>query len=149
MTDRENSDRKQGSRWQPGESGNPAGKPRGARNRVLLALDQIGEEAAAEVLGAAVIAAKGGDLGAASLILSRVWPARKGRPVVLDLPAMQAAGDLPAALGAVAAAVAGGELTPEEGQALAGVLEVQRRAIETADLEQRVAALEQHTGTSR
>ena len=149
MTDRENSDRKQGSRWQPGELGNPAGKPRGARNRVLLALDQIGEEAAAEVLGAAVTAAKGGDLGAASLILSRVWPGRKGRPVVLDLPAMQSAGDLPAALGAIAAAVAGGELTPEEGQALAAVLEGQRRAIETADLEQRVAALEQHTGTSR
>ena len=148
MTD-EPTGRKQGHRWRAGQSGNPSGRAKGSRNRVLQALDQIGEEAAAEVLGAAVTAAKGGDLGAASLILSRVWPARKGRPVVLDLPAMTCAADLPAALGAVAAAVAGGELTPEEGQAVAGVLEVQRRAIETANLDQRVAALERHTGTSR
>jgi hypothetical protein len=133
---------KQGHRWRPGQSGNPSGRAKGSRNRVLTALDKIGEDAAREVLGAAVAAAKGGDLGAASLILSRVWPARKGRPVVLDLPTMTCAADLPAVLGAVAQAVAAGEITPEEGQAFAAVVEAQRRAIETADLAERLAALE-------
>lgn len=139
----ENSGPKQAGRFVPGRSGNPAGKPKGSRNRVLLALDQIGEDAAREVLGGAVAAAKAGDLGAASLILSRVWPARKGRPVVLDLPAMNSAADLPAALGAVAEAVAGGQISPEEGQSVAAVLEMQRRAIETAEIEARLTALEQ------
>jgi hypothetical protein len=47
------------------------------------------------------------------------------------------------ALAAVAGAVGRGELTPEEGRAVAGLLEAQRRAVETAELERRVAALEE------
>jgi polyhydroxyalkanoate synthesis regulator phasin len=46
------------------------------------------------------------------------------------------------ALAAVVAAMGRGELTPEEARAVVGVLEVQRKAIETAELEARVAALE-------
>lgn len=137
-------------RFQPGKSGNPKGKPKGSRNHVLAALDQIGGENAETILRAAVKAAIGDektapDLRAAELILSRVWPARKGRAVAIDLPAIIGAGDLPAALGAIVAAVAGGDLTPEEGQAVAAVLEAQRRAIETADIETRLAALEART----
>ncbi len=89
-----------------------------------------------------VEAAKGGDMRAADILLSRLWPSGKGRPVALDLPPMEQAADLPRALGAVAAAVAAGALTPDEGQAVAAVLEAQRRAIETADLEQRMADME-------
>jgi hypothetical protein len=39
-------------------------------------------------------------------------------------------------------AVATGELTPGEGTALAGIVEQHRKAIETQELEQRIAALE-------
>ena len=35
-----------------------------------------------------------------------------------------------------------GDLSPEEGGAVAAVLEAQRRAIETMELERRIAALE-------
>lgn len=94
------------------------------------------------MLRAVVTAARAGDMRAADILLSRLWPASKGRPVVLDLPAMERAADLPRALGAVAAAVAAGELTPEEGQAVAAVLEAQRRAIETAELERRMSDME-------
>jgi len=128
-----------------GSSGNPAGKPRGAKNRVLLALDKVGADNARAVLDAAIAAAKGGDMRAVELILSRVWPTRKGRPVALVLPNVKTAADLPAALAAVVAAVAAGELTPEEGQAVAAVLEMQRRGIELADHEQRLEALEART----
>ena len=86
--------------------------------------------------------AEGGDVRAAEVVLSRLWPARKGRPVHLDLPDMQTPTDLAVALGAVAGAVGRGDVTPEEGSAVAAVLEAQRRAIETAQLEERLAALE-------
>ena len=50
-------------------------------------------------------------------------------------------------LSAVAAAVAAGDVTPEEGQAIAAVVEAHRRAIETTEIEQRLAALEAKQGT--
>jgi hypothetical protein len=129
-------------RFQPGQSGNPAGKPRGARNAALAALDAIGQEGAEAVLRAVVEAAGKGDMRAAEILLRRVWPERKGRPVALDLPPMECAADLAKALGSIARAVAAGDLTPEEAGAVAGVLELQRRAIETLELQQRIEALE-------
>jgi tellurite resistance protein len=52
------------------------------------------------------------------------------------------AADLTAAMAAVTSAMASGTLTPDEAQAVAAVLEGQRRALETSDLERRIAALE-------
>jgi hypothetical protein len=39
-------------RFKKGQSGNPAGKPRDARNAALVALDKIGEAAAADIVRA-------------------------------------------------------------------------------------------------
>lgn len=133
---------KQG-RWPRGVSGNPTGRRKGARHKALLTLDAIGTESAADVMRAVVEAARAGDMRAADILLRRLWPERKGRPVTLNLPTMTTAADLPAALGALALAVASGELTPEEGQAVAAVLEAQRRAIETIELERRLKAIEE------
>ncbi len=135
--------------YSPGKSGNPAGKPRGAKNRVLLALDRVGADNAQAILEVAVEAARSGDLRAVELILSRAWPARKGRPVSLALPLVQTAADLPGALAAVVAAVTAGDVTLEEGQAVAAILEAQRRGIELADHERRLEALEARTQESR
>src|SRR4051812_33316679 len=107
------------TRFAPGQSGNLAGRPRGARHEALLALDAIGAEAGADIMAAVVNAAKGGDMRAADILLRRLWPERKGRPVLLDLPAITAPSDIVAALGAVADAVATGDLSPEEGAAVA------------------------------
>ena len=133
---------KQGSRWKAGQSGNPAGRPKGARHAALLALDAIGAEGANEVMAAVVTAAKAGDMRAADILLRRLWPERKGRPAPLDLPPLTSASATAEAVAAVAAAVASGDLSPEEGQAVAAVVETHRKAMETADLAARVAALE-------
>ncbi len=85
--------------------------------------------------------AKGGDLRAAEVLLRRLWPERKGRPVEVALPPVASAADLVPALAAVVAAMGRGALTAEEAQAMCAVLETQRKAIETAELEARVAAL--------
>ncbi len=140
----ETADRATGGRFPPGNPGGP-GRPKGVRHRALLALEAIGTEAAEEVLRRVVEEAKGGDLRAAEMLLRRLWPERKGRPIEFELPPMASAADLVSALAAVAEAMGRGELTPEEAQAIAGVLEAQRKAIETVGLEQRVAALEDCT----
>ena len=80
---------------------------------------------------------------AAEILLSRLWPRRKGRPVALDLPALNTAADVSAALAVTAAAMAEGTISPEEAGAVAAVIETQRRAMETLELEARIAALEE------
>ena len=133
-----------GRRFTPGTSGNPSGRPRGSRHTALLALDRIGAEGAEDVMRSVVSAAKNGDMQAAGILLKRLWPERKGRPVQLDLPTISKPSDIVAALGAVTAAVANAEISAEEGAAVAGILEAQRRAAETADLEARIVTLEQN-----
>jgi hypothetical protein len=127
--------------FEPGGPGGP-GRPQGSRNKATLALDQIAEDAGQGILDKLVEGAKGGDMRAAELVLQRIWPARKSRPISLALPAIRSASDVVAAVGAVADAVGSGDITPDEGQAVASILEAKRKAIETVDLEVRLSALE-------
>ena len=129
-------------RFACGSRGGP-GRPRGSRHRALAVLDAIGEAGASEVLQAVLLAAKGGDMRASAILLDRVWPARKGRAVEVALPPVESAADLVPTLAAVVAAMGRGELTPEEARAVCAVLEGQRKAIESAELEARVVALEE------
>jgi uncharacterized protein DUF5681 len=131
-----------GRPFRPGQSGNPWGKPRGVRNRATLLLDKMAETDAADVLSAVISRAKKGDVTAASMIMARVWPARKGRAIAFDLPPLRTAADLAAALGRIAQAIGSGILSPEEGQAVGAVLEMQRKALELTELEARVVVLE-------
>jgi hypothetical protein len=132
-----------GKPFRPGNPGGP-GRPAGSPNRATLLLDKLAEEDGKDILARTIEAAEVGDLRAADIVLSRVWPVRRGgRPVTFELPTIETAADIVKAVGNVATAVAGGELTPEEGNAVAAILEVKRKAIETTDLETRIAALEQ------
>ena len=80
------------------------------------------------------------------LCLERILPIRRRRPVLFALPPIESVSDLPVAMAAVVAAVADGTLTPEEAASISAVLEAQRRAVETAQLEQRIAVLEAARG---
>lgn len=131
-----------GRPFPPGRSGNPKGRPKGSRHAALVALDAIGQDGAEEILKNLIIDAKSGDTRAAEVLLRRAWPAPKGRPVELDLPPVESAADVARALGAVTQAIAAGEITPEEGQAVASVLETQRRTMLSSDFERRLAELE-------
>ena len=75
-----------GGRFREGQSGNPAGRRPGSRNRASLVLDALADGEAEAVLQAMVRRAVEGDVKAAEIVLGRAWPVRKGRPVSLDLP---------------------------------------------------------------
>jgi len=83
-----------------------------------------------------------GDLTALRLCLERIVPPRKDAPVQVTLPPMESPADLPAVTSAILEAVAGGSLTPSEAQALGGLVEVHRKAVELAEFERRLSALE-------
>ena len=81
-------------------------------------------------------------MAAATTVLARLWPVQKGRSITLDLPRIVTAADVTIALETITMAIGSGEITPEEGAAVAGVLEQHRKAIETQALELRIARLE-------
>lgn len=139
----DNSGRKQrGKPFKPGQSGNPAGRPAGSRNAALVALDQIAEGAAPALLDVLVRAGMAGDTQAARLVLDRAWPIRKGRAVTLDLPTVKDGAGIMLAMARIAEATAAGEITTEEAQGFAAIMAATRQAIETAELERRLIALE-------
>lgn len=123
-------------------AGNP-GKPQGARNRATQAVEAMLEGQADALTAKALELALAGDLQALRMCLDRISPVRRDRPVTVELPPVERAADHAPALAAVAAAVAGGDLSPSEGKQLAEVLELHRKAIETAELEKRITALEE------
>jgi hypothetical protein len=124
----ENLERDSNGHWRPGQSGNPRGRPKGARHRVSILAEQLMQGDAEDVVRAVIAAAKNGDMVAARIIIDRICPVRKGAAVMFDLPAMLTAADLPVALAAVSQAVANGELSPDEAASITAVLDFQRKA---------------------
>src|SRR5260370_38889426 len=81
----DNSGSKQAGRFEKGRSGNPAGKPPGARNRATLASEALLDGEAEELTRNAIERAKQGDTVARRLCLDRILPPRKHRAVSLSL----------------------------------------------------------------
>jgi Family of unknown function (DUF5681) len=128
--------------FEKGESGNPAGRPRGSRNRTALLMENLlGYEAEAIGRKAVEMALKG-DMAAIRLCMDRLAPARKDESIAFELPPLEKPADSVAAAATLVAAVAEGELTPSEAAQLAKVIEVYVRAIETKVFDERLASLE-------
>jgi hypothetical protein len=108
-----------------------------------IALEALLEGEAVGLTRKAVEMALSGDVVALRLCLDRIFPPRKGRSVAVKLPAIETAADVLTAHSVVTAAMSKGELTPDEAQVIANVLEQKRPAIETLEIEKRVAALEE------
>ena len=129
-------------KFQPGQSGNPAGKAKGTRNATTLALEALLNGEAETLTRKAIELAQDGDTVALRLCLDRLLPARKDRPITFALPPITTTNDLPLATGAIVAAVAAGELTPSEAAEISKTIDVHVRAIEATELHRRMAALE-------
>jgi hypothetical protein len=130
------------TRGKPFGPGNP-GKPKGSRHKTTLFAEKLMQDDAEKIVKAVIDAAGSGDMTAARLILDRICPAPKGRAIQFDLPNITSIADLASALAAIVSEMAAGKLTPDEASTVAGVLEFKRKALETLEIERRLAALEQ------
>src|SRR5881275_3421214 len=74
--------------------GNPGGPGRPRLRERAAALDLRAAEAATDLIDVALEQAKGGNLKAIEMLLDRIWPVRRGRPVEIEAPPIRATADL-------------------------------------------------------
>lgn len=135
-------DGRKSGRFVKGVSGNPRGRRKGTKNRVSREASDLLAGASREIVGKLIERAKEGHAVALKLCIERLIP-RAGHAVELDLPKVERAGDIAAAVASVIAACAGGELTIEEADRVMMMLDRHRSALATDELLIRVAALEE------
>ena len=137
------------AQFQPGQSGNPNGRPPGSRNNAAAAIEQLLADDAETIVMKAIELAKDGDTALIRLCLDRLCAPRRDRHIPFALPEMNTAADAVTAAAAIAAAVAAGELTPGEAADLSQLVANYAKALEIANLDERVQRLEEAMVRSR
>lgn len=126
----------------PGQSGNPAGRPRGARNRANQDLEGLIDGEAEALAGRMIALALSGNVKALKLCMDRIMPPLTSRPVEIDLPDVKNITDIGPAMNFLMTAVCKGELEPIQAKSMFAMLEMRRRTFETIELEKLVALIE-------
>ena len=131
-----------GRPFEKGQSGNPAGRPPGARHKATVAAEAMLDGEVEALTRKAIELALAGDTTALRLCLDRILPPRRERPTSFGLPRLQSAADTAAAMAAITAAVAAGEIMLGEATELARLVGAYLKAIEAHEFDQRLRALE-------
>jgi len=118
------------------------GSKAGSRHRVTRAIEDMLDGQHEKLTRKAIDKALEGDMVALRLCLDRLAPPRKDAPISIALPAVRSAADAVEASAAVLAAVAAGDITPDEAGRLMALLTAHKSIVEAGDLETRIAALE-------
>ena len=134
--------RVRGRPFEKGQSGNPAGRRVGCRNKTTLAAATLLAGEAEALTRKAVELALSGDPTAMRLCIERILPPCRERTVKFVLPPIESAADIAPAMKAVTSALAGGMITPGEAATIAAVVDTFVRAIETSDFERRLQLVE-------
>src|SRR5260221_306057 len=101
-------------RFEPGQSGNPAGKAPGTRNRATLLRAALNSEEGPAMARIVIDKALAGDVVTARFCLDRLEPRPRSRAIAIDLPEGRRASDIVAAYDATVQAMMDGEITPDE-----------------------------------
>src|SRR6266436_5536079 len=120
--------------FQPGQSGNPAGRRPGSRNKRTIASERLFDDAAEKLTTVLIGLAETGHPGALRMCMDRIFPVHD-RPVTFDLPTMATARDAVGAMGSIVLGVADGDLTPREAAKVAKLVQSFTSTLSTAEIE--------------
>jgi len=127
--------------FQPGQSGNPAGKPKGIRHKATQAMMTLLDGEAEALTRKAVELALAGDTTALKMCLDRIAPAPKSsaQPITLEMPPSE---NLTDAARAFISAAAQGELPPDVAAQMVSAIVAAARVEEMEEVKHRLEALE-------
>ena len=127
-------------RYKPGASGNPAGRPKGAKNKATFLAEEAMEEVSA-VVEKLVERALAGSTGAIRQFLDRTMPMPRGCSR-FELPDMRGPRGIADAQEALIIAVAAGEVPPRDAERVMNLLVTFRKMLQNEATEARYAALD-------
>jgi Family of unknown function (DUF5681) len=136
---RPNQARRSDMPFQPGQSGNPAGRPRGSRNKGTVIAEKLLDDGAGELTRAAIARAIDGDPAALRACMDRLLPPLRHRPLDFDLPPLVTLADAPPAINAIAQGLAHGELDREGAAVLLRAVREFTRALAAVERAKRAA----------
>ena len=98
--------------FRKGQSGNPAGRPPGSRNRATSMVQNLLEGAAENIAKRAAQLAEQGNVAAIRICMNRLSPVGQHNPVAFELPPIHSPQDCLRATSAILTGIASGDIAP-------------------------------------
>ena len=129
------------TRFKPGQSGNPAGKPKGTKNRTTVMAQALLEGEAETLVRKLIELAKEGDRQALKVCIDRLCPPMKAQaaPFKVHIPETGSIADI---ANSFIKAAANGLLPPDVALQMVSAVGTLARVVEIDELKERLAALE-------
>lgn len=131
------------SKFQPGTSGNPKGRPKGSRNKNKRLLEAL-EDDLPQLIEATKKRALQGDTAALRLLLERLIPAKKSESSTIAIRNLKRTKTLTEKANVIMDAIANGKIPPDIGTSLIAALGNTAKITELDELIRRVEALEEN-----
>jgi len=130
-------------KFQKGMSGCPSGRPKGIADK-RVELRKLLEPNAKALVEKVIELALAGDINALRLCIERLIPRIKNETIKFSMPELDLtkAQSLLVIGSAILEAVANGDIAPEHACHIAALIEGQRKAIETSELDARITEVE-------
>ena len=131
-------------KFQPGESGNPNGRPKGTGHRQQLFNDFVMPHKN-NLIDTAIKLALNGNETMLRVFLDRLLPAKPtDDAITVEIPAIGANKTHALSMWgeAILQAVSQGDMTPDQGKTIMAIIDAQRKNIEASDLTLRLSEIE-------
>jgi len=125
-------------KFKAGQSGNPAGRPKGKPLKATELRAAI-EAKADDILQSVINAAVNGDMAACKMLLDRITPTLKPQAQAIILPVKET---LPEQGNEIIKATMGGEIPPDIGSQLITALSNQGKLVDFQEMVERLARIE-------
>jgi len=137
----ETSETQANGRFKPGASGNPAGRPKGAKNKTTLLAEEAMEEKVGAVVDKLMERALAGSTAAIRQVLDRTMPVPRGC-IGFDLPDLRGPRGIADAQEALIIAVAARQVPPRDAECVMDLIDRFNRTLQKEARDARYAAIE-------